>query len=288
MKNKPPLLSDGDNLKFNNIMIKSFRKVSLLLCLGIVSTGIAYAIPAEEVSAANVVLQGQPCKGVVKDSSGETVIGASVLVKGTTNGTITDIDSNFTLNNVEQGATIQISFVGYQTLEVVWNGTPLNITLKDDTQLLDEVVVVGFGTQKKVNLTGSVSTMNSEELTARPVSSVAQAMQGMVAGMNFSYSDGGRLDSNLNFDIHGTGTIGDGSSASPLVLIDGAEGNLNAINPADIENISILKDASASSIYGSRAAFGVVLVTTKKVRPARRPSATTTTSALPAPSTCPM
>lgn len=245
-------------------MIRNFRKVSLLLCLGMVSTGIAYAVPSDKVSAANVVLQGQPCKGVVKDSRGETIIGASVVVKGTTNGTITDIDGNFTLPNVARGTTIQVSFVGYQTQEVVWNGTPLSITLKDDTQLLDEVVVVGFGTQKKVNLTGSVSTMNSEELTARPVTTVAQAMQGMVPGMNFSYSNGGRLDSNLNFDIHGTGTIGDGSNASPLILIDGAEGDLNAINPADIENISVLKDASASSIYGSRAAFGVVLVTTKK------------------------
>lgn len=245
-------------------MIKNFRKVSLLLCLGMVTTGIANAIPVDKVSAANVVLQGQPCKGVVKDSSGEPIIGASVVVKGTSNGVITDIDGNFSLSNVERGTTIQISFVGYQTQEIVWNGTPLTVTLKDDNQLLDEVVVVGFGTQKKVNLTGSVSTMNSEELTARPVTTVAQAMQGMVAGMNFSYSNGGRLDSNLNFDIHGTGTIGDGSNASPLVLIDGAEGNLNAINPADIENISVLKDASASSIYGSRAAFGVVLVTTKK------------------------
>lgn len=245
-------------------MIKNFRKVSLLLCLGMVTTGIANAIPVDKVSAANVVLQGQPCKGVVKDSSGEPIIGASVVVKGTSNGVITDIDGNFSLSNVERGTTIQISFVGYQTQEIVWNGTPLTVTLKDDNQLLDEVVVVGFGTQKKVNLTGSVSTMNSEELTARPVTTVAQAMQGVVAGMNFSYSNGGRLDSNLNFDIHGTGTIGDGSNASPLVLIDGAEGNLNAINPADIENISVLKDASASSIYGSRAAFGVVLVTTKK------------------------
>ena len=236
----------------------------MLLCLGMVSTGIANAVPVDKVSAANVVLQGQPCKGVVKDASGETVIGASVMVKGTGNGTITDIDGNFTLNNVERGATIQISFVGYVSQEVVWNGTPLNITLQDDNQLLDEVVVVGFGTQKKVNLTGSVSTMDSEELTARPVATAAQAMQGMVAGMNFSYSNGGRLDSNLDFNIRGTGTIGDGSNASPLVLIDGAEGDLNAINPADIENISVLKDASASSIYGSRAAFGVVLVTTKK------------------------
>lgn len=244
-------------------MIKNFKTVSMMLLLGSLSTGLANAAFGMSVAETNVVQQENVCKGIVKDANGETIIGASVVVKGTTNGTITGLDGDFELSNVDKGATIQVSFVGYQTIEVIWNGDPLTIQLKDDTQLLDEVVVVGFGTQKKVNLTGSVSTMGAEELTARPVSSVAQAMQGMVPGMNFSFSNGGRLDSNLSFNIRGTGTIGSGSNASPLILIDGAEGDINSINPADIENISILKDASASSIYGSRAAFGVVLITTK-------------------------
>ena len=246
-------------------MFKNFKSVSMLLLLGgISSSGTAYAVPVSGASGTNIVQQGSVCKGVVKDAAGETIIGASIVVEGTKNATVTDIDGKFELPNVSKGSTIVISYVGYQSEKIVWNGQSLDVTLKGDTQLLDDVVVVGFGTQKKVNLTGSVSTLNSEELTARPVTTVAQAMQGMVPGMNFSYSNGGRLDSNLNFDIHGTGTIGTGSSASPLILIDGAEGDINAINPADIENISILKDASASSIYGSRAAFGVVLVTTKK------------------------
>lgn len=246
-------------------MSKPFGRISLLLCLGIfASAGVAHATVSEnQVSDASVTLQAASCEGVVKDANGATITGATVVVVGTTKGTTTSSDGTFSLADVPVGSTIQVSFVGYQPLETVWNGSYMTVVLEDDN-VLDEVVVVGFGTQKKVNLTGSVSTMNSEELTARPVTTVAQAMQGMIPGMNFSYSNGGRLDSNLNFDIHGTGTIGSGSTASPLVLIDGAAGDINAINPADIESISVLKDAAASSIYGSRAAFGVVLITTKK------------------------
>ena len=211
-----------------------------------------------------IAQQNGTCTGVVLDSTGETVIGASVVVKGTTNGTITGLDGDFSLSNVKKGDIIQISFVGYITQEVVWNGQPINVTLKDDTQTLEEVVVVGFGTQKKVNLTGAVSTVDSKAISARPVNSVVDALQGAVAGMNFSTgSGGGALNSNKSFNIRGTGTIGAGSSVSPLVLIDGMEGDLNALNPQDIDNISVLKDASASSIYGSRAAGGVILVTTK-------------------------
>lgn len=211
-----------------------------------------------------ITQQSGTCTGVVKDATGETVIGASVVVKGTTNGTITGIDGDFSLSGVNKGDVIQISFIGYVTQEIAWNGTPLNVILKDDTQTLEEVVVVAFGTQKKVNLTGAVSTVDSKAIAARPVNSVVDALQGAVAGMNFSVgSQGGALNSDKKFNIRGTGTIGAGSSVSPLVLIDGMEGDLNAMNPQDIENISVLKDASASSIYGSRAAGGVILVTTK-------------------------
>lgn len=211
-----------------------------------------------------IAQQNGTCTGVVLDSTGETVIGASVVVKGTTNGTITGLDGDFSLSNVKKGDIIQISFVGYITQEVVWDGQPISVTLKDDTQTLEEVVVVGFGTQKKVNLTGAVSTVDSKAISARPVNSVVDALQGAVAGMNFSTaSSGGTLNSSKSFNIRGTGTIGAGSSVSPLVLIDGMEGDLNALNPQDIDNISVLKDASASSIYGSRAAGGVILVTTK-------------------------
>lgn len=246
-------------------MNRNFRSVSLWLFLSLVGAGTAYAIPGRAVSESNVVQQGSVCKGVVKDALGETVIGATVVVKGTTNGTVTGLDGDFQLSNVEKGSVIQISFIGFQTTEVVWDGTPLQVTLKDDTQTLDEVVVVGYGTQKKVNVTGAVGMVDSKVLAARPVTNVAQALQGTVPGLNFTVgSEGGALDGSMSFNIRGVGTIGDGSGSSPLVLIDGIEGSLNSLNPNDIESVSVLKDAASASIYGARAAFGVILVQTKK------------------------
>lgn len=210
--------------------------------------------------------QSRDVSGTVVDATGEAVIGASVMVKGTSNGTITDIDGNFKIS-VNSKSVLIISYIGYITQEIpVANQNNIKIVLKDDTQTLDEVVVVGFGTQKKVNLTGSVSVVDAKDLASRPVANVSQALQGLVPGMNFSYGDqGGKVGNELNINIRGTGTLDSKvSKASPLVLIDGMEGNMNMLNPNDIENISVLKDAAASSIYGSRAAFGVVLITTKK------------------------
>ena len=246
-------------------MLKHLRSVGTFLLLASMSGGVANALPVESVTGVENIQQNETATGVVKDALGETVIGASVVVKGTTNGTITDFDGNFSLSGVKKGDIIQISFVGYQTQEIAWNGTPLSVVMKDDTQALEEVVVVAFGTQKKVNVTGAVTSVGAKEIAARPVSSTVEALQGVVPGMNISTSsDGGSLKGSKNFNIRGTGTIGSGSSVSPLVLIDGMEGDINALNPQDIENISILKDAAASSIYGSRAPGGVILVTTKK------------------------
>ena len=246
-------------------MLKHLRSVGAFLFLASMSGGVANAIPVESVTGVENIQQNETATGVVKDALGETVIGASVVVKGTTNGTITDFDGNFSISGVKKGDIIQISFVGYQTQEIAWNGTPLSVVMKDDTQALEEVVVVAFGTQKKVNVTGAVTSVGAKEIAARPVSSTVEALQGVVPGMNISTSsDGGSLKGSKNFNIRGTGTIGSGSSVSPLVLIDGMEGDINALNPQDIENISILKDAAASSIYGSRAPGGVILVTTKK------------------------
>lgn len=205
-------------------------------------------------------------KGVVKDASGETVIGANVSVIGTTIGTVTDVEGTFSLK-VPAGAALKISFIGYKDYNVkITDQQTLDIILQDDSQALDEVVVVGFGTQKKVNLTGSVTVVDSKKLLSRPVATVSEAMQGLVPGMNFSYggTGGAEINQNMKINIRGTGTIGSGSNSSPLVLIDGMEGDMNVLNPNDIESISILKDAAASSIYGSRAPFGVVLITTKK------------------------
>lgn len=245
-------------------MLRNLKLGGVILSLWCGGVQLSFAANA---AGYEVVQQNGTCTGIVKDSTGETIIGASVLVKGTSNGTITGIDGDFSLRNVPQGSIIQISFVGYQTQEVKWTGIPLNIILKDDSKMLEEVVVVGFGTQKKVNLTGAVSTVDSKTLASRPVNSVVDALQGTVPGMNFSVGkQGGALNSDKRFNIRGTGTIGEGSSVSPLVLIDGMEGDLNMLNPQDIENVSVLKDASASSIYGSRAAGGVILVTTKSGR----------------------
>ena len=235
-----------------------------MLFLAGASGGTVFALPSMGIDDVKMTQQDGTCTGVIKDTTGETVIGASVVIKGTTNGTITDFDGKFSLSGANKGDVIQISFVGYVTQEVVWDGKPLNVILKDDTQTLEEVVVVGFGTQKKVNLTGAVSTVGAKELASRPVNSVTDALQGTVAGMNFSTSSsGGTLNASKDINIRGIGSIGKGSSTSPLVLIDGMEGDLNSLNPQDIENISVLKDASASSIYGSRASGGVILVTTK-------------------------
>ena len=201
-------------------------------------------------------------KGHVADSAGEALIGVSVAVKGGSTGAITDLDGNYSLN-VQKGKTLVFSYIGYKVQEIVVTGNVLNVTMKDDSQTLDEVVVVGFGTQKKVNLTGSVGVVDSKSLEARPITNLSQGLQGVVPGLQISFTSG-ELNQSGSMNVRGTGTIGDGSSGSPLVLIDGMEGDINAINPQDIENISVLKDAAASSIYGSRAPGGVILITTKK------------------------
>ena len=235
----------------------------MLLLMG-TATGTAYSAPFGGMDEMLITQQTETCRGIVKDVTGETVIGASVVVKGTTNGTITGFEGDFSLSNVKKGDVIQISFIGFVTQEVKWQGKPISIVLKEDTKTLDEVVVVGFGTQKKSKVTGAVSTMSAEEFTARPINNVVDAMQGSVPGLNFSVGGGGgQLDSPKTFNIRGIGTIGGSSSVSPLVLIDGVEGNINELNPQDIETMSVLKDASTASIYGSRAAGGVILITTK-------------------------
>lgn len=205
--------------------------------------------------------------GVVLDSKGQSVPGATVRIKGANTGTTTDANGKFSITVPSEQTRLQFSFVGYVSQDVVvGKQRSLNITLKDDLTTLEEVVVVGYGTQKKVNLTGSVSTVNAKTLEARPVTNVGQALQGVVPGLNITQSGqlGGSLENRPSLNIRGVTTIGGSSSGSPLILIDGMEGDINAVNPEDIDNISVLKDAAASSIYGSRAPFGVILVTTKK------------------------
>ena len=221
---------------------------------------------------AAVVQQQAVCKGTVVDSNGEPIVGASVFAvsNGHKKGSVTDLDGNFEIDGIASGSSLTISYVGYKTQQVTWSGKDLKVTLQESSEMLDNVVVVGYGTQKKVNLTGAVSVVSSKALDSRPVTSVAQALQGEVPGLNFSVGNsGGSLNSRMSMNIRGIGTIGSGSNAAPLVLIDGSEGDLYSISPNDIESISVLKDASSSAIYGSRAAFGVILVTTKSGKDSR-------------------
>lgn len=235
----------------------------LLVFGGLTITGSTFAGPAGSVIQTSVQANDITVTGVVIGSDGEPVIGASVLTKGTKIGTVTDFDGKFKLS-VPKGSILIISYVGCVTQEVSATEIPMKIHLKDDSKNLNELVVVGFATQKKVNLTGSVGTASGKEIAERPVSDAVTALQGIIPGLNISNSSsGGELNASKSINIRGIATIGEGSSGSPLILIDGMEGDLNTLNPQDIENISVLKDAASSSIYGARAPFGVILVTTK-------------------------
>ncbi len=204
-------------------------------------------------------------KGLVVDDKQESLIGVSVKIKGTSKGVVTDLDGKFTLNAVPKGASLEFTYVGMKTAIVPVKGqTFIKVEMQSASTNLDDLVVVAYGRQKKANLIGAVSSLDSKALKSRPVQNVGQALQGLVPGLNLSTTNsGGALNSTMSMNIRGAGTIGEGSNSAPLVLIDGAEGDLNAISPNDIESISVLKDAASSSIYGSRAAFGVILITTK-------------------------
>lgn len=240
-------------------MFKNFKSVSMLLLLGgISSSGTVYAVPVSGASGTNIVQQGSVCRGVVKDATGETIIGASIVVEGTKNAAVTDIDGKFELPNVSKGSTIVISYVGYQSEKIVWRGQPLNVTLQDDNNLLDDVVVVGYGTVKKANLTGAVSAVDEKVLEDRPIVNLGQGLQGTIPNLNITTS--GQPGSGSTFNVRGETSINGGS---PLVLVDGVQMDPNLINPQDVASVSVLKDAASASIYGARAAYGVILITTK-------------------------
>ncbi len=206
-------------------------------------------------------------RGVVVDKQGEPIIGASVKIIDSSKsslGTVTDLDGRFSLANA-LGKTIEISYIGYVTKRItIKSVSEQRIELEENSQAIDDVVVVGFASQKKINLTGAVGMATAKDLENRPVANVLTALQGVIPGLNISNSsNGGELNAQKQFNVRGTGTIGDGTSGSPLVLIDGMEGDINTLNPQDIETVSVLKDAASSAIYGARAPFGVILITTK-------------------------
>ncbi len=204
-------------------------------------------------------------KGVITDVKGEPIVGATVREKGSpTNGTITNVDGEFNME-VSSGSVLTISYIGYASQEVKVSGkNAIKVTLAEDTKLLDEVVVVGYGSQKKANLTGSVSSVKMDDVVGnRPIISASDALQGTVPGL-FVGSGGNAPGASKSFRIRGSYSIGSGSTISPLVLIDNVEGDIDMINPEDIETVTVLKDAASSAIYGARAAGGVILITTKR------------------------
>ena len=240
-------------------------------------TGIAYkmaenkviVLSPEEKTAVRTV------SGIVVDKvTNEPVIGASVVIKGTTQGTVTDFDGNFSLD-AATGQYLQISYLGYETYEqrVSTNSDSYRIALSESAEQLDEVVVVGYGAQKKVNLTGAVSVVDQKDIVGRPTPNMATALQGADPALNITPSAGGP-GAGYNFNIRGAASINNASITKPLVLVDGVEMDLARVNSNDIESVSILKDASASAIYGSKAAAGVILVTTKSGKEGLAPQVT--------------
>ena len=247
------------------------------LCFFFLSAGLSQRVYAVQSIAMGIDQQLQ-ITGVVKDTNGEPMIGVTVMVKGTGTGTITDIDGKYSVSVPGNKSVLTFSFVGYTTKEVtVGNQKSINVTLSEDSKMIDEVVVIGFQSQKKGNLTASVASVGAEALENRPVANIGQALQGMVPGLNISI-EGGDPNKVPSLNIRGATTFRqrgtsnddknkfDVKSGSPLILLDGVEitaEDLNQLNPNDIDNMSFLKDASAAAIYGTRATFGVILVTTK-------------------------
>ena len=234
--------------------------ITAFACVSLLSYGLsAYA---ETPSGIQAVEQTKTIKGTIVDVSGDPVIGASVLVKGTSKGTVTDIDGNFMLSDISETATLQISYIGYQTMEVGVKGkNVINLTLQEDSESLDEVVVVGYGTMKKSDLTGSVGSVSAQKLSARGTTSVSDALQGSVPGVSITQKNS-RAGGGFDIQIRGQASIN--KQASPLYVIDGVVcSSMDFLNPEDIERIDILKDASSTAIYGSRASAGVIMITTK-------------------------
>ena len=199
--------------------------------------------------------------GAVKDATGEPIIGATIRIEGKTGGTVTDLDGNFTLSNIEKGTKLTITYVGYKSQTLTWSGSPLNITLQDDANMLEETVVIGYGTVKKADLAGSVAVLDSKNFKDQPVARVEDALNGRMSGVQVMSS--GVPGGAMKIRVRGTSSVN--KSNDPLYVVDGIvrETGLEGISPEDIQSIQVLKDASSTAIYGARGANGVVMVQTK-------------------------
>lgn len=255
-----PYRLNKNELSMKCIMKNKMFLRSILSCL----TLLLVILSPISLSAANDVEQQADItvSGVVSSENGETLIGVSVVVKGTTIGTVTGIDGDYKIKVPKTGATLVFSYLGYSTKEVKTKGeTTLDVTLTEDSELLSEVVVVGYGVQKKINLTGSVSAVNSERVANRATGSLSTSLSGLSTGLSVSQGSGNPGSEDVKFTIRGTGSF---NSSSPMVLIDGVQASMNDINPDDVESISVLKDGASAAIYGARAANGVILITSKR------------------------
>lgn len=251
-----PITVEADNQGIETVMGQVAKQIS-----------VSYTIKGEtqvvlaESNFQNPAITLKSVKGTVTDANGEPVIGANIVIKGTSKGTITDIEGKFMLD-IPENAVLQVSYIGYELQELkVGDKTVYNVRLQEDTQNLEEVIVVGYGTQTRSSLTSSITEIKGEQLTNLPVANISRAIDSYVPGVTASATQSEKPGSAPTLSIRGENSI---NNSTPLVLIDGIAGNMNMINPNDIENISVLKDAASTSIYGARAAGGVILITTKK------------------------
>lgn len=250
--------------KITNILNKVFRKTKTdfkIIDGQIYLVKRLAPLKVEEEKVVKPILQ-QTISGVITDEKGVPLPGASIIEKSTSSGVTSDIDGSFTINVKNQNAVLIISYMGFVTKEItVGEQTNIQVVLQEDEAILDEILLVGYGTQKKINLTGAVATVKGETINQRPIESGTQALQGLTPGIFVNTNSGEPGDNDASIIIRGIGTF---NNAEPLILVDGIEAPLDNINPRDIENVNVLKDAASAAIYGTRAANGVILITTKR------------------------
>lgn len=257
--------NDVFRFKWQNGYANVLSILMYTMCFIMISTTYSYAETVPSGRVPGPPQQSKMISGVVNDASGLPIIGANILEQGTTNGSTTDLDGKFTLVVTSDRAVLSISYIGYISQQIPVGGqSTFTIILREDAKGLEEVVVVGYGTQKRVNLTGAVEQVTSEVFENRPMANITQGLQGAVPNLNISLSDG-KPSRTANFNIRGNTSLSedDSSLGGALVLIDGVEGDPSMLNPNDIASVSVLKDAASAAIYGARGAFGVVLITTK-------------------------